>query len=70
MKQYSVCLKASPLGGAWVAQSVKHLSLGFGSGHDFTVRGIEPHVGSADSVEPPWGSLSPSLSLSAPPPSK
>ena len=28
--------------GAWVAQSVEHLTLGFGSGHDFTVRGFEP----------------------------
>ena len=24
-------------GGAWVAQSVKYLTLGFGSGHDLTV---------------------------------
>ena len=31
--------------GAWVAQSVKYPTLGLGSGHDLTVRGIEPHVG-------------------------
>ena len=30
--------------GAWVAQSVKRLLLDFGSGHDFMVREIEPHV--------------------------
>ena len=46
-----------------MAQSVKHLTLGFGSGHDLTVCGIKPHVGlPADSVDPTWNSLSPSLS--------
>ena len=41
-------------GGAWVAQSVKHLTVDLGSGHDVTVaRGMEPHVRlSDDSVEP------------------
>ena len=49
--------------GAWVAQPVKHLILDFGSGHDLTVRGLEPHVRlCADSVEPAWDSLSVSLS--------
>ena len=33
------------LRGAWVAQSVERLTLGFGSGHDFTVCGIDPHIG-------------------------
>ena len=48
---------------AWVAQSVEHLALDLGSGHDLTVRGIEPHVRlCADGAEPAWGSLSPSLS--------
>ena len=28
-----------------MAQSVKHLTLVFGSGHDLTAREIEPHVG-------------------------
>ena len=52
--------------GAWVAQSVKHLTLDFSSGHDLMVHEIEPHCGlCADSVEPAWDSLSPSLS--APP---
>ena len=31
--------------GTWVAQSVKHLALDFGSGHDLTVHEFEPHVG-------------------------
>ena len=52
--------------GTWVAQSVKHLTLGFGSGHDLMIRGFEPHIRiCADSVEPAWDFLSPSLS--APP---
>ena len=46
--------------GARVAQSVKHPTLGLGSGHDFEVLEFEPH---ADSAEPAWDSLS----LSAPP---
>ena len=28
-----------------MAQSVKHLTLDFGSGHDLTVREFKPHVG-------------------------
>ena len=52
--------------GAWVAQSVKNSTLGFGSGHDLTVHEIEPSVRLlANSVEPTWDSLSPSLSLPA-----
>ena len=43
---------------------LSHLTLDFRSGHDLTVRGIEPHLGlCADNVEPTWDSLS---SLSAP----
>ena len=39
-----------------------HLTLDFGSGHDLTVRGIEPRVRIyADREEPAWDSLSPSL---------
>ena len=42
-----------------MAQLVKHLILGFGSGHDLTVRELEPHIGlHTDGVL--------SLSLSAP----
>ena len=45
-----------------MAQSVKRLTLDFGSGHDLMVRGIEPRVGlCADSVEPAWDFLSLSL---------
>ena len=47
-----------------MAQSVKHLTLDFGSGHDLTVREFVPHLGS-DHMEPAWDSLS--LALSAPP---
>ena len=47
-----------------MAQSVKCLTLDFGSGHDLTVGETEPHVGlRTDRVEPVWDSLSP-ISLS------
>ena len=51
--------------GTWVAQSVKHLTLDFGSYHDLTqfVRSC-PTLGSALSMKPVWDSLFPSLSLS------
>ena len=50
--------------GTWVAQSVKPLTLGFSSGHDLMVCEIEPRVRlCADSTEPAWDSLSPSLSV-------
>ena len=53
--------------GAWGAQSIKHLTLDFGSGHDPTVHEIELHTElSADSSEPACDSLSPSLSLTLP----
>ena len=49
-----------------MAQQVKHPTLGFDSGHDLMVHGIEPCVRlCADSTEPAWDSLP---SLSAPPP--
>ena len=39
--------------GTWVAQSVKHLTLGFGSGHDLVTHKFEPRIGlCADSSEP------------------
>ena len=50
--------------GAWVAQSVKHPTLDFGSSHNLLVREIKPCVGlCTDSTEPAWDSVS----LSAPP---
>ena len=50
--------------GTWVVQSVKRLTLDFGSGHDLMVCEIEPHVESHfGNAEPAWDSLSPSLSL-------
>ena len=52
--------------GVWVAQSAKHPTLDFGSGHDLIVREFEPHIRlCTDGAEPAWDSLS--LSLSAPP---
>ena len=50
-----------------MAQSVKHSILDFGSGHDLMVLGIKPRIGlRADSTEPAWNFLSPSLSVSPP----
>ena len=47
-----------------MAQAVKHLTLAVGSCHHLMVHELEPHVGlCADSVEPAWDALSPSLSL-------
>ena len=55
-------------GGPWVAQSVKHPTLGFGSGHDLRVCGFEPCAWlCADSAGPAWDSLFLSLSLPLPP---
>ena len=50
-----------------MAQLVTSLTLGFGSGHNFMVRGNKPHMElHADRVEPAWDSHSLSLSLSLP----
>ena len=47
----------------WMAPSVKHLTLDFGSGHDLMVHEFEPRIElCTDSVEPAWDSLSPPLS--------
>ena len=44
---------------AWVAQSVKPLTLDFSSSHDLTVCEFQPHVRlCTDSAEPAWDSLS------------
>ena len=49
-----------------MAQSVERPTVGFDSGHDLTVHEFEPQVRfRADSAEPAWDSVSPSLS--APP---
>ena len=48
--------------GPWAAQSVKHLTLGFGSGLDLAVYEFKPRTGlSADSVEPASDPLDPAL---------
>ena len=50
-----------------MAQSVKHLTLDFSSGHDPTLHEFEPHVRFwADSVEPACDSLAPFLSAPTP----
>ena len=46
------CQSICQSGGAWVAQSVKHPTLDFGSGHDPMVHGIEPLRLCTDPVEP------------------
>ena len=46
-----------------MAQSVKNLTLDFGSERDLAVCGFELHIGlCADSAEPAWDSFSASLS--------
>ena len=61
-KSKSICFfKMHIVKGAWVAQSVGGPTLGFSSGHDLRVGGIELHVG-IRVAEPAWDSLSLSLS--------
>ena len=64
------CIK---IWGTWVAQSVKHLTLDFRSGHDFRVPELQSGVRFwADGVETARDSLSLSLPVcsSSPPPSQ
>ena len=49
-----------------MAQSVKHLTLDLGSGHDLMVCGIKPHVGLCTDGSEPVAILSLPLSLFAP----
>ena len=65
------CINRKKKRGTWVAQLVKHPTLGFGSGHDLMVCGFGPHIGlCADGTELAWDSVSlslcpsPALSLS------
>ena len=52
-------IKAAMLRRTWEAQSVKHPTLDFSSGHDLAVQEIEPQVRlHADKAEPAWESLS------------
>ena len=53
--------------GAWVVQWVEHLTPGFGSGHDRVCEIQPPARLCADSMEPAWDPLSPSLSVPPPP---
>ena len=50
--------------GTWVAQSVKHWTFGFGSGHDLMVHEIEPLLGPALTAQSLLGILSPTLPCS------
>ena len=59
-------LKINGLGGAWVYQTDKRLTVDSSSGHDLTVCEFEPRIGlCADSAEPAWDSpcASPLLAL-------
>ena len=57
----------APVGSALVAQSVRHLTLDFGSGHHLTFREFEPRVaGSALTAQSLLGSLCLPLSLPLP----
>ena len=47
-----------------MAQSVKHLTFDFGSGHDLTAMGLSPMTGSMLGMELAYYSLSPSVCLS------
>ena len=66
-RQEHIVSSKTAIGGASVAQSVKCLTLGFGSGHDLLVCGIKSRIGLwADNTEPIGDSLSLSFSLSVP----
>ena len=55
-------LKKSHFRGAWVAQSVEHLTLDLGSGHGPRIVESSPVSGSILGMEPAWNSFSLSLS--------
>ena len=64
LKVVSLHQELPSLGGTWVTQSVKHLTLDFRSGHGLTVHEFEPGIRlCADSVVPAWDSLSPFISV-------
>ena len=55
---WSMYLLCKRVEGHLGVQSVKRLTLDFGSGHDLTVHGFEPLIGlCAGSAEPAWDSL-------------
>ena len=59
---YSIWILEYEVWGAWVARSVKCLTLDFSSGHDLTILEFEPQVGlCTNSPQPAWDSVSPSL---------
>ena len=52
-------IKSTEFRGAWVAQSIKCLTLGFGTVHDLMVREFEPHVRLSLSLSLPLSLLPP-----------
>ena len=50
-------IKTLPSRAAWVAQSVNHLTLDFGSGHDLRVMRLSPAVVFVLGMEPTWDLL-------------
>ena len=64
---YCVCYIKSCSFGACMAQSVKHWTLDFSSGHDHAVHEMEPGIGlCTNSTEPAWDTLSLSTHLPRP----
>ena len=60
--QFNIGLQPLKIGrnwGAWVAQSVKHLTLDFGSGHDLTAQEFESRLGSSSPVSGSARSMEP-----------
>ena len=49
---------------AWVAQLVRHLTCGFGSGHDLTVHEFKPHIRLCADISEPGASFEFCVSLS------
>ena len=52
-RQFSIVLTNMESGGTWVAESVKHPTLDFSSGHDLTVHELKPRIRlCVDNAEP------------------
>ena len=62
MEEWQGCIAKGHACGTWVAPSVKHPTFDVSLGYDLTVCEFEPCVRlCADSGEPAWDSVSPSL---------
>ena len=60
---HQIPMRCVPHWGTWVAQSVKHLTFGFGSGHDFTVMELKPSLGITFNTESASDAFSLSLKI-------